>query len=232
MGKDFKEKEFIKKGFNTIATRYNFFNNLVSLGTHKRIKNKLAKTVINHIPEKGRILDICCGTGDIAFCLEKYVKQNQEIIGLDFSRKMLQIAKKRESRVHFFLKDVLPLPYNNNSVLAVTVGYGLRNLTDLNFGLQEIYRVLQKGGVFCSLDMDKPTNPIIRRLFYLFFFYLVPKIGALLVKNSDMFSYFPESTKTYPDAQAMSKKLKKIGFQQVSYQNFLLGACVSHFAKK
>lgn len=229
-----KEKEFIQKGFDQIAYRYNFFNSIITFNKHKKIKQNLAKKVICNITDKnkGLILDICCGTGDIAFFLEKYASKEQKIIGLDFSKKMLEIAKKRESRVEFIQKDVVPLDYPDNSISAITVGFGLRNLIDLNFGLQEIYRVLKKGGVFCALDMGKITFPVAKQLFHLFFFYFVPKIGAILVPKSKMFSYFPESTKNYPDPKQLKQKLEKIGFQVLECQTHFLGACVTHFAKK
>jgi demethylmenaquinone methyltransferase/2-methoxy-6-polyprenyl-1,4-benzoquinol methylase len=226
------KRKFIQKLFNKIAPQYNLFNNIVSLGRHKKMKKNLAKKVASHLAgeKKGIILDICCGTGDIAFFLEEHTS-GQKIIGLDFSEEMLKIAKKRKSDVKFILKDVLPLNYADNSVSAVTAGFGLRNLVDLDFGLQEIYRVLGKNGVFCSLDMGKITFPIAKQIFHFLFFYFVPKIGLLLTKKK-IFHYFPESTINYPNAKEMKKKLEKVGFSDVKYQNYFLGACVAHFAKK
>ena len=229
-----EKKQFIQAGFNKLAPNYNLFNNIITLGNHHLLKKKLAKKIINNIiPDKNTtILDICCGTGDIAFYLEKYATQDQKIIGLDFSKQMLQIAKKKKSRVEFCLRDILPLPYANNSISAITVGFGLRNLVDLDFGLQEIYRVLKKGGCFGSLDMGKVTFPIAKQCFDFGFFYLLPKIEKILMPQSKMLAYFPESTKNYPDAKTLKIKLKKIGFCSINYQNNFCGACVTHFAKK
>ena len=126
----------------------------------------------------------------------------------------------------------MPIPFARNSLTAITVGFGLRNLTDLDFALQEIYRCLKKGGVFACLDMGKVTSPIASPIFRLFFFKLVPLLGKYLVPKSKMFYYFPDSTKDYPSPQELTTKLKRVGFQEVQYQKKLWGACVLHFAQK
>ena len=163
------------------------------------------------------------GTGDITHQLENFAPKNYEIIGMDFSAEMLKIAKgrKKNSNIKFILKDVLPLPFARNSLTAITVGFGLRNLTDLDFALQEIYRCLKKGGVFACLDMGKVTSPIASPIFRLFFFKLVPLLGKYLVPKSKMFYYFPDSTKDYPSPQELTTKLKGVGFQEVQYQKKL-----------
>ena len=232
-----KDKKFIRDGFDGIAAKYDFFNNFITFGQHRRIKKELAKNTIQKIfthTEPCQILDICCGTGDITHQLENFTPKNYEIIGMDFSSEMLKIAKgrKKNSNIKFILKDVLPIPFARNSLTAITVGFGLRNLTDLDFGLKEIYRCLKKGGVFACLDMGKVTSPIASPIFRLFFFKLVPLLGKYLVPKSKMFYYFPDSTKDYPSPQELTTKLKRVGFQEVQYQKKLWGACVLHFAQK
>lgn len=233
-----KDKKFIQQGFNQIATKYNFFNNLVTLGAHLRFKKKLCKRVLQSIEKTKKnitIVDICCGTGDITYCLAKLAPKNYKIIGMDFSDKMLAIAKQKQTNktnLKFILTDVLPLPLEDASISAITVGYGLRNLVDLDFALQEISRVLQKGGIFGCLDMGKVTLPIAKQIFNFAFFKLIPKIGELLVANSKMFTYFPDSTKNYPSPQKLVTKLKENNFKSVSYHKNLFGACVTHLAIK
>ena len=181
--------------------------------------------------DAGKILDICCGTGDITHQLENFAPQNCEIIGMDFSVEMLKIAKKRKknSNIKFILKDVLPLPFARNSLTAITVGFGLRNLTDLDFALQEIYRCLKKGGVFACLDMGKVTFPLASQIFQFCFFRLIPLLDKYIAPKSKMFSYFPDSTKDFllpkRSTQIINYKAKKGRFlKEVQYQKKLCGA--------
>ena len=229
-----KNKKTIQSGFDEISAKYDFFNNILTFGIHKKIKKKLAKKVAcsTKNEKNALLLDLCSGTGDIAFYLQKYIGEDQKVIGVDFSEKMIDIARKKHNKIQFICQDVFSLDYARNTVSAITIGYGLRNLVNLDQGLEKIYTMLKKGGIFCSLDMGKINLPILKQIFHLFFFYLVPKIGGILVPKSKMFEYFPISTKDYPDALAMKKKLEKVGFRKISYQNSLLGACVVHFAQK
>ncbi len=249
-----KDKKFIRQGFDEIAYKYDLFNCLVSFGRHQVFKKALARKTIQMIltnksfgkdsgkysgkdsgKYSGKILDICCGTGDITYQLENFAPQNYEIIGMDFSSAMLKIAekkKKENSKIRFVFKDVLPLPFAKDSLTAITVGFGLRNLTDLDFALQEIYRCLKKGGVFACLDMGKVTFPIASQMFQFFFFKLVPLLGKYLVPKSKMFCYFPNSTKDYPSPQELVTKLNAVGFRESEFQKKLCGACVVHFAQK
>ena len=191
-----KDKKFIRDGFDGIAAKYDFFNNFITFGQHRRIKKELAKNTIQKIfthTEPCQILDICCGTGDITHQLENFTPKNYEIIGMDFSSEMLKIAKgrKKNSNIKFILKDVLPIPFARNSLTAITVGFGLRNLTDLDFGLKEIYRCLKKGGVFACLDMGKVTSPIASPIFRLFFFKLVSiRVGFFFKIKTSLLAYF------------------------------------------
>nr|NIL97348.1 ubiquinone/menaquinone biosynthesis methyltransferase [Planctomycetales bacterium]NIM08903.1 ubiquinone/menaquinone biosynthesis methyltransferase [Planctomycetales bacterium] len=142
--------------FRTIARRYDRLNDLMSLGLHRRWKNRLVQLAGN--PE--RVLDLCCGTGDISS------RFRGRVIGLDFTQEMLQVARTRNPRIPWVRADALHLPFPDASFDAVTVGYGLRNLADLKIGLGEIRRVLQPGGRFLSLDFGKPRSATWRTLYF------------------------------------------------------------------
>ena len=183
-----KDKKFIRDGFDGIAAKYDFFNNFITFGQHRRIKKELAKNTIQKIfthTEPCQILDICCGTGDITHQLENFTPKNYEIIGMDFSSEMLKIAKgrKKNSNIKFILKDVLPIPFARNSLTAITVGFGLRNLTDLDFGLKEIYRCLKKGGVFCIAILSMVV------IFFIIVFSMVGFLKIVKIKTS-LLAYF------------------------------------------
>ena len=170
-----KKEQFIQQGFDNIANKYDFFNNLVSFGRHKSIKKSLATQVYSKLQKqkpKGDIVDLCCGTGDISYFLADLLPSSYKIIGIDFSDKMLTIAKQRKKakKIDFINSNILPLPLSDSSAAVITIGFGLRNLINLDFALQEIYRSLAKGGIFACLDMGKVTFPLAKQLFHLGFF--------------------------------------------------------------
>ena len=227
-----ERSEYVKNKFSIIAQKYDLFNDLITLGLHRYWKNFLVAQM--GIQNGNLALDICCGTGDIGQRLKAKIGSRGVCIGLDFSDGMLEIAKSRKKAAGtWFVKgDTTKLPFQSNSFDAVGVGYGLRNLSDMDRGLREVKRVLKPGGRFLSLDIGKVGFPVIRQLFHVYFFFIVPAIGKMICPGEDLFEYFPRSTMDYPSQEELANKLKKVGFEKVGFFTFLFGGNIIHYSMK
>jgi len=234
---DIKERAgFVAKNFDEIAKVYDLFNDVITFGFHRLWKTRTADLAVKSTGPSA-ILDLCCGSGDIAIKLAE-ADQKSDIHALDFSEEMLLILAARMKKAHLAnihpqKGDALNLPYKKNSFRSVTVGFGLRNIVDRNACYKEVLRVLAPGGSFIILDMGKPSFSIIRFLFHFYFRKIVPIIGFLIQgKKHVMYEYFPESARIYPGQQELKKELEKAGFHHVIYKNFFLGSTALHIAKK
>ena len=226
-----EKAKYVSLKFNEIALKYDRFNDLITFGMHRYWKRFVARQT--GLREGERCLDLCCGTGDIA---RSVIKQHPyaEVTGVDFAASMLEIAGVRTKvySVQWIQGDALRLPFPDGWFAAVTVGYGLRNLSDLTKGLLEIRRILQPGGVLVSLDVGKVRLPVIDVLSRFYFFKLVPKIGEWLMPEQEMFTYLPQSSLKYPDQETLKRKLLEVGFHQAHYYDFVFGASTVHVAYK
>ncbi|KAK3606897.1 hypothetical protein CHS0354_018492 [Potamilus streckersoni] len=209
---------YVRQGFSEIAGVYDRFNDAVTFGMHRLWKRRVVKELFSVSPR--RILDACCGSGDIALkAAHKAARTEQrdiQIIGLDFSQPMLDIAGNRNiyTNLEFRQGDILHSGFEDGAFDAISVGFGLRNVADIERCIAEFHRLLSPGGVLVILDMGKITAPVLKQLYGLFFFRLVPRIGGLLIKkkNRSMFDYFPRSTVNYPDRHTLTRMLEKSRF--------------------
>ncbi|MBU2644554.1 bifunctional demethylmenaquinone methyltransferase/2-methoxy-6-polyprenyl-1,4-benzoquinol methylase UbiE [bacterium] len=223
---------YVKNKFTTIANRYDLFNDIITQGMHRRWKGFLVRKT--GIQSGDHALDICCGTGDITQRLQRVAGASGNVTGLDFSAGMLHVAKSRvtDRNNRFIQGDAALLPVKSDSQDAVTVGFGLRNLAEIETCLSEVWRVLKPGGRFLSLDMGKVEIPIIRPLFRFYFFVIVPMIGKIIYPGESFFDYFPHSSLDFPSQQKLAEILEKTGFTNVQYVNFHFGSTVIHYAQK
>jgi len=213
----------IKEMFNNIAKNYDKLNNIISLKMQLRVKKK----AINNIALKSdsKVLDICCGTGDIAIYIGKNIVKNGKVIGIDFSENMLAIAKGKSlglKNIEFMLGDALNLPFKDDEFDACFISFGLRNLTNLEKGLSEMKRVTKKDGLVVNIDTGKPKG-FFKTLFNLYFFHIVPIIGKLFNGNSSPYKYLPLSTKNFPSGDELVGKFKDLGLSNVKKYDFLFG---------
>jgi demethylmenaquinone methyltransferase/2-methoxy-6-polyprenyl-1,4-benzoquinol methylase len=217
--------------FGAIATRYDLINDLQSLGFHRRWKNLLVNMAGVKPGEKA--LDLCCGTGDIAFALNR---AGAGVVGLDFSPPMLAVARERGRRaggaVQFVAGDALKIPFGDSMFDIVTISYGLRNLASWERGLEEMARVARPGGRLLALDFGKPEFRLWRRLYFGYLSGVVPLLGRFFCHDSDTHAYILESLQEYPGQRGVAEKLKAMNCRDVITRNLLGGAMSIHFARK
>ncbi|HTJ00456.1 MAG TPA: bifunctional demethylmenaquinone methyltransferase/2-methoxy-6-polyprenyl-1,4-benzoquinol methylase UbiE [Dongiaceae bacterium] len=219
--------------FASIATRYDLLNDFMSFGLHRRWKRRVIALAA---PAPGmRALDLCCGTGDLAFAL---AARGAEVTGLDFSEAMLAVAAQRNEktdaahRPKFLRGDALALPFPDASFDLVTIGYGLRNLADCAGGLREMRRVLRPGGRLLVLDFGKPPNPLWRRMYFAHLKYITPLPGRLMGKEIATYAYIYESLQHYPAQTGVAQILGELGFAEVQVINLLGGIMSIHNARR
>jgi demethylmenaquinone methyltransferase/2-methoxy-6-polyprenyl-1,4-benzoquinol methylase len=223
--------------FATIARRYDLINDLQSFGLHRLWKRRVVE--LAQIKTGDRALDLCCGTGDISFALAQH---GAETIGLDFSPQMLEVAETRRQKIansqfeirnlKFIQGDAQAIPFPDNSFDSVTVGYGLRNLTSWERGLDEMHRVAKPGGRIVVLDFGKPPNALWRALYFAHLRCSVPLIGLLFCGNASAYAYILESLKHYPAQLAVAEKMRGLKLANVRVINLLGGAMAINYGEK
>ena len=218
--------------FATIARRYDLLNDLQSFGLHRLWKRRV--TALAAVKAGDHALDLCCGTGDIAFAL---AEQGADVTGLDFSEKMLEVAvhrleKSNCKRLKFIQGDAQSLPFPDNSFDAVTVGYGLRNLSNLETGLREMARVVKPGGRIVALDFGKPANALWRGLYFAHLRCSVPVVGLLFCGRADAYAYIFESLKHYPAQWGVAEKMRELKLTNVRIINLVRGAMAINYGEK
>ncbi len=238
-------KGYIQKNFNQIAKDYNTFNNLITLGLHKLWKKRLIQLLLKDHPshkqqsQPMQIIDLCCGTGDLSLELYKQSKGTAKITSIDFSDKMLAIFQsripKKAKQIHIMQEDASKLQnlFEKESIDALCIGFGLRNLLDREDILKQILSLLKPGGRIGILDVGEVRIPIIKEMSHFFFTKIVPLVGHLYHgKRHEMYEYLPASMEGYPKQKELKQILETIGFQEVYYVNVMFGAATIHIGVK
>lgn len=216
--------------FDRIAGRYDLLNSVMTAGLHHRWRERAAARAALGPGEAA--LDVCCGTGDMALELVRRVQPDGRVIGCDFSEPMLDLAREKAARrgaagVRFEWADALRLPYDTGRFDAVTVGFGVRNLSDLDAGLGEMARVLRPGGRLVVLEITQPTRPPLSTFYSLWFDRAVPLLGTL-AGDSDAYSYLPESVRSFPAPRELAAKLVAAGLEEVRWTVLAGGIVAIH----
>lgn len=219
--------------FAAIAPRYDFINDLQSFGLHRWWKNRLVRMA--GVKPGDRALDVCCGTGDIS---ERLARAGATVTGLDFSEPMLAVARQRSAAtapqrtVNFLQGDGMRLPFERNFFEVVTVGYGLRNLSNWEVGLTEMFRVAKPGGRVLVLDFGKPDNALWRALYFTYLRLCVPVLGLVFCRNAAAYAYILESLKHYPAQNGVAAKMRELGMTNVRIVNLLGGVMSINYGEK
>ena len=206
--------------FGEIAPRYDLINDLQSFGLHRAWKRRVVALAAARSGMTA--LDVCCGTGDIAFALRAH---GADVAGLDFSVPMLRVAAERkEDAVSFMQGDAQQLPFPDNTFDAVTVGYGLRNLASWQRGLEEMWRVAKPGGRLLVLEFGKPPNALWRTLYFGYLRGAVPIFGRLFCNNAPAYAYIYESLQHYAGQDGVRDYMRQLGCREARVVNLIGGA--------
>lgn len=220
----------VNRMFDRVAGRYDALNSVMTAGLHHRWRERAADRA--ELGPGDSALDICCGTGDLALELARRVTPGGHVVGCDFSEPMLDLAREKATGrgaggVRFEWADALQLPYDGERFDAVTVGFGVRNLADLDRGLREMARVLKPGGRAVILEITTPTRPPLSLFFSLWFDRIVPLLGAFS-SNPEAYSYLPESVRSFPNPRGLAEKMDAAGFERIRYTVLAGGIIAIH----
>lgn len=223
-----EKREYVRGMFTAIAPRYDFLNHLLSLNMDRYWRRAaIARLGWERLPG-GRYLDLCSGTMDLAAALGNRNGFAGRIIGADFVHPMLVRGRGKSARVRPVTADTLALPFPESSFDGATVGFGVRNLADLEAGLREIARVLRPGSRLVLLEFTTPPRQPLRALYSFYFRRVLPTIGRLVSKHTTAYTYLPESVLAFPDPPALAERMEQAGFTEVEYRTLTGGICAVH----
>lgn len=229
---DEEKARYVRRMFGAIAPRYDLVNTLISAGLHRQWKRAVVRLL--EVPPGGRAVDVCCGTGDLAILLARRVGPGGRVVGIDFSDEMLQIARRRATAAgvsavcRFAEGDAERLALPDREFDAATVGFGIRNVVHPDVALRELRRVLRPGGRLGVLEFSRPRNPLIRGLYDVYSFFVMPRLGRLASRHADAYLYLPTSIRQWPEQDGFASEMAQAGFEDVWYHNFLTGIAAFH----
>jgi demethylmenaquinone methyltransferase / 2-methoxy-6-polyprenyl-1,4-benzoquinol methylase len=216
--------------FDRIAGVYDVMNTAMTAGLHHRWRERAVDRA--GLSRGDTALDVCCGTGDLALELDTRVAPSGSVVGCDFSKPMLELARRKAERagtrrVSFDLADALELPYDDGSFDAVAVGFGVRNFADLDRGLAEMARVTRRGGRVVILEITQPQRPPLSTFFSLWFDRIVPRLGTL-AGDREAYTYLPDSVKRFPPPQGLAERMSRAGLERIRYTILAGGIIAIH----
>jgi demethylmenaquinone methyltransferase/2-methoxy-6-polyprenyl-1,4-benzoquinol methylase len=216
----------VRAMFDRIAGVYDLMNGVMTAGLHHRWRARAAD--LASVGPGSRALDVATGTGDLAVEL---ASRGAEVVGMDFSEKMLELARAKAPGIAFAAGDAQALAYDDASFDAATVGFGARNFGDLRLGLSEMARVVKPGGRVVVLEITTPSKPPLSTFFSLWFDRLVPALGKV-AGNSEAYTYLPASVKRFPDAHGLGAILHDVGLRDVGWILTAGGIIAIHHGRK
>jgi len=218
--------------FGRIANRYDLLNHLLSANVDKRWRRIVATKVRDKLSSsRTRVLDVACGTGDLSLTL--FETTGARVVGTDFCRPMLAVAAgKIPSQVRLIEGDALRLPFRSGSFDAVTIAFGLRNLSSVENGLAELCRVLKPGGWVAVLEFSRPSNAMFRAFYGLYFRKVLTVLGGAISCSLNAYAYLPASVQKFPDQDQLALLMGQAGFDQVDYQNLTGGIAALHMGRR
>jgi demethylmenaquinone methyltransferase / 2-methoxy-6-polyprenyl-1,4-benzoquinol methylase len=213
----------VRSMFDRIAGVYDPMNRLMTAGLDRRWRLETARAVVQ---PGNRVLDACCGTGDLAIAARR---EGGQVTGVDFSERMLERARRKSPEIEWVQGDVMALPFDDASFDSVTVGFGVRNVADLEEGLRELRRVLRPGGKLGVLEITRPGG-LLRPFFRLWFDVLVPLAGKVLPGGA-AYTYLPASVRRFPGPEDLAGAMRRAGFGSVEWRLLAGGIVALHVAE-
>ncbi len=232
---ELKHARAVREMFAGIATKYDFLNHFLSVNTDKRWRRLVAEKLKDVLENPAAlVLDVACGTGDLALELQKNGKA--KVFGTDFCRPMLEIAfrknGKNDSSIPYVEADGMNLSFADASFDALTIAFGLRNFSNWENGLREFHRVLKPGGKLVVLEFSAPVIPGFRQAFQFYFSTILPRIGGAVSGSRGAYEYLPDSVSKFPDQKNLVRMMRENGFNNVEYKNLTGGIAAIHTGTK
>ena len=219
-----KKEKLVNNIFDSVSSKYDLMNDLSSLGFHRLWKQELINWIA---PQSNQsLLDIAGGTGDIAKLFINSGGNSADIIDINYN--MLINGISNDNRIRYIVGNCEKLPIKNNVYDRITIAFGLRNITDRQLALDEIYRVLKPGGRFICLEFSMVNDSIVKKFYDLWSFKVIPKLGKIITNNEDAYKYLIESIRMFPDQDQLSSMLIKSKFERVKYRNLSKGIASLH----
>jgi demethylmenaquinone methyltransferase/2-methoxy-6-polyprenyl-1,4-benzoquinol methylase len=223
----------VRSMFDRISGVYDLMNSAMTAGLHHRWRRRAVE--LARVGPGSDGLDLCCGTGDLALELRRAIGPDGRVVGSDFSERMLELARQKAGGqgvgIEFGWADALDLPYGDASFDAVTIGFGARNLADLDRGLAEMARVLRPGGRLVILEITRPAREPLASFYALWFDRLIPVLGTL-AGDPDAYNYLPESVRSFPEPRKLAARLDLAGFGEIRWLLLAGGIIAIHSATR
>lgn len=222
------KRSYVRSMFSAIAPRYDLLNHLLSFNIDRRWRKLAVDRLGWETAPEGTYLDLCAGTLDLAAELASRPGFRGRVVGADFAVPMLRLGTDKAGGMRPVGADALELPFPDATFSGCTVGFGVRNLTDIDAGLAEIARVLRPGSRFVVLEFATPTVPAIRSLYLFYFRRVLPLIGRMISKHMSAYSYLPASVDRFPNPEELGGRISRRGFHDVSFERLTLGVAALH----
>ncbi|MCP3942149.1 MAG: bifunctional demethylmenaquinone methyltransferase/2-methoxy-6-polyprenyl-1,4-benzoquinol methylase UbiE [Desulfobacteraceae bacterium] len=220
------ELDFVKEMFDKISPKYDFLNRLLSFRQDTFWRTQMVRAA--KLTIDSQVMDVACGTGDVALEINAQLRGRVKIFGIDFSLGMLtrghrKLLLKKNSTIDLLNADALHLPFKKNKFDAVFIAFGIRNIMDRHRAIHEFYKVLKKDGRLVVLELTTPEKGLFRKLYLGYFRKILPMIGSFFSKHTQAYSYLPESVLNFPDPICFTKIMKESGFKQIKFKQMTFG---------
>ena len=231
---DIGKKEFVRQMFSDISPQYDRLNRIMSLNQDQKWRRRTVKSLV----KEQLIVDLCAGTGDMSLALLEDNAFQGEIVLVDFNRDMLQLAQAKLSkagfgnRVSYLVADVENLPFKNNAFAGAMQGFALRNLENLERFFSETLRVVKPDKMVSFLEIAHPENKTFQKLFYFYFYNLLPRFTTILTGNGRAYRWLPQSLKEFPLQSEVIEMMSRSGFQKADYENLAGGMVACYQGRK
>jgi demethylmenaquinone methyltransferase / 2-methoxy-6-polyprenyl-1,4-benzoquinol methylase len=227
-----EKRAYVRDIFTAIAPTYDRLNRIISFRFDQRWRRYAVGRLGWERKPDGIYLDLCAGTLDFAATLARRAGFRGRVVGADFVEPMLRLGRDKAGRLAPVAADALELPFADASFDGAMVGWGVRNLVDLDAGLAEAARVLRPGARLVILEMALPPQPLLRRAYEFYFRRVLPWIGRRISKHATAYTWLPASTFAFPGPPELARRLREQGFREVSYKLFMGGVCALHVATR
>lgn len=221
---------WVREMFGQVAPKYDLLNHVLSANVDKYWRSRTVRRVLPVLQRAdARVLDLCCGTGDLAIALRD--KATAQVLASDFCHPMLTAAARKAPLV-LFEADALQLPVPDQSFDLITVAFGFRNLANYEAGMRELRRALRPGGTLAILEFSQPPNPLFARFYDFYSNRVLPSIGAAISGAKEAYTYLPESVRKFPNAPALADLMRSTGYKDVAFERMTFGVVALHTGRR